>query len=195
MTEKKEITAAELGARANIPGSTLRDMAAVDFNPTSELAATRFVSSGPQPMIPQDFCRGVDNRSNPPTSATPGWQAEIPLQPNHHVAACDRLMDAQDLKDKAAAQPSDFERMAAAMTAMMQMQSTTLQAYLRARVVNTPANKGAIMRVQLLATVTALAVTTTVASAYTRHHHKHHAHPANVAHAQADPGLQNLWRP
>ena len=41
--------------------------------------------------------------------------------------------------------------------------------------------------VELLATVTALAVTTTVASAYTRHHHKHHAHAPNVAHAQADP--------
>jgi hypothetical protein len=43
------------------------------------------------------------------------------------------------------------------------------------------------MRVQLLAIVTALAVTTTAASAYTRHHHKHHAHVLNVAHAQADP--------
>src|SRR6516165_10290208 len=43
------------------------------------------------------------------------------------------------------------------------------------------------MRVQLLATVAALAITTTAASAYTRHHHKHHAHAANAAHAQADP--------
>src|SRR6516162_386173 len=43
------------------------------------------------------------------------------------------------------------------------------------------------MRVQLLAIVTALAVTTTAASAYTRHHHKHHAHTPNVAHTQADP--------
>ena len=43
------------------------------------------------------------------------------------------------------------------------------------------------MRVQLLATVTALAVTTTAASAYTRHHHRHHAHVPDVAHAQADP--------
>jgi hypothetical protein len=43
------------------------------------------------------------------------------------------------------------------------------------------------MRVQLLATVAALAITITAASAYTRHHHKHHAHVANVAHAQADP--------
>ena len=43
------------------------------------------------------------------------------------------------------------------------------------------------MRVQLLATVAALAVTTTAASAYTRHHHRHHAHVPTVAHAQADP--------
>ena len=43
------------------------------------------------------------------------------------------------------------------------------------------------MRVQLIATVTALAVTTTVASAYTRHHHKHHAHAPSVTDAQADP--------
>ena len=43
------------------------------------------------------------------------------------------------------------------------------------------------MRVQLLATVTALALTTTATSAYTRHHHKHHAHVPNVAQAQADP--------
>jgi len=42
------------------------------------------------------------------------------------------------------------------------------------------------MRVQLLATVTALVVTTTTASAYTRHHHKHHAHVPNVPQAQAD---------
>jgi len=40
------------------------------------------------------------------------------------------------------------------------------------------------MRVQLLATITALAVTTTAANAYTRHHHRHHA---RVPHAQADP--------
>jgi len=43
------------------------------------------------------------------------------------------------------------------------------------------------MRVQLLAIITALAVTTTTASAYTRHHHRHHARVPNVAHAQADP--------
>ena len=43
------------------------------------------------------------------------------------------------------------------------------------------------MRVQLLAAITALAVTTTTASAYTRHHHKHHARAPNVTHAQADP--------
>jgi hypothetical protein len=43
------------------------------------------------------------------------------------------------------------------------------------------------MRVQLLAAITALAVTTTAASAYTRHHHKHHARAPNVTHAQADP--------
>jgi len=43
------------------------------------------------------------------------------------------------------------------------------------------------MRIQLLATVAALAVTTTAASAYTRHHHRYHAHVPNVAHTQADP--------
>lgn len=44
------------------------------------------------------------------------------------------------------------------------------------------------MRVPLLlATITALAVTTTAASAYTRHHHRHHARVPNVEHAQADP--------
>jgi hypothetical protein len=43
------------------------------------------------------------------------------------------------------------------------------------------------MRVQLLATLAALAVTTTAAGAYTRHHHRHHAHVPNVAHSQADP--------
>jgi hypothetical protein len=44
------------------------------------------------------------------------------------------------------------------------------------------------MRVQLLlATVTALSVTTVAASAYTRHHHRHHAHVPNVANPQADP--------
>ena len=43
------------------------------------------------------------------------------------------------------------------------------------------------MKVQLLATVTALAVSTTAASAYTRHHHRHHAHAPNVTHTQAYP--------
>jgi hypothetical protein len=44
------------------------------------------------------------------------------------------------------------------------------------------------MRVQLLlATVTALAVTSAAASAYTRHHHRHHAHVPNATHPQADP--------
>jgi hypothetical protein len=43
------------------------------------------------------------------------------------------------------------------------------------------------MRVQLLATVAALALTTTAANAYTRHHHRHHAHAPNVVQAQADP--------
>ena len=45
------------------------------------------------------------------------------------------------------------------------------------------------MRVQLLATVAALAITTTTANAYTRHHHRHHAHVPNVAHPQADPRI------
>lgn len=44
------------------------------------------------------------------------------------------------------------------------------------------------MRVQvLLATVAALTVTTTAASAYTRHHHRYHAHVPNVSHPKADP--------
>jgi len=38
------------------------------------------------------------------------------------------------------------------------------------------------MRVQLLATVAALAITTTAASAYKGHHHRHHAHLPKVAH-------------
>jgi hypothetical protein len=41
--------------------------------------------------------------------------------------------------------------------------------------------------IQLLATITALAVTTSTASAYTRHHHRHHARLPNVTHAQVDP--------
>ena len=41
---------------------------------------------------------------------------------------------------------------------------------------------GAAMFSAIVATLTALAVTTTAATAYTRHHHKHHAHLPNVAH-------------
>jgi len=49
-------------------------------------------------------------------------------------------------------------------------------------------HKGAMMRVQLLlATVTALAVTTAAASTHARHHHRHHARGPNVAQPQADP--------
>jgi hypothetical protein len=51
--------------------------------------------------------------------------------------------------------------------------------------------EGVTMRVQLLAIVTALALTTTAASAYTRHHHKHHARVPNAAQSQADPRVTN----
>jgi hypothetical protein len=80
-------------------------------------------------MIPQDLSRAVDNRPSPPVSATPGWQAEIPLQANHHVAACDRLMDAAEAQERRQqAQPVDFEQMMTVMAKMMEMQSQTLQA-------------------------------------------------------------------
>ena len=53
--------------------------------------------------------------------------------------------------------------------------------------------KGVTMRVQLLATVAALAVATTAASAYTRHHHKHRAHGAECGARSGGPEGHNVY--
>jgi hypothetical protein len=126
MTDKKEMSAAEREARANIPASALRDMTAINYNAMADLKAYGFATGGPCGAIPRN---PTVETASPPQANTSGWQHEVPIAPSHHVAACDRLMDAAEAQERRQAQqPADFERMMTAMAGMLQMQSQTLQA-------------------------------------------------------------------
>jgi hypothetical protein len=87
-------------ARANIHPSTLNEMAKVaSYNPMEDVGAARFTTGGPCGAIPDDHSKQQAPRNVP--SGT-GWQHEVPLSNPPGTAICDRLMDAQDAKDRAA---------------------------------------------------------------------------------------------
>ena len=122
MTDKKEMSAAEREARANIPASALRDMTAINYNAMDDLRAYSFATGGPCGAIPRN--PAVETAAPPPQN-TSGWQAERPLQPQPGIDLIDRMCINADQRERAQAQRPDF--MQAAMM-MMQMQTQTLAA-------------------------------------------------------------------
>ena len=112
MSDKKEMTAAELGARANIHGSTLRDMAAIDFNPMSERAAYNFSVGGPTGMLPQSEPPANRPAAQPAqAAATVPSEPDIERHPLTHVDAVDRLVAQTEAHERQQqAQPVDFVR-------------------------------------------------------------------------------------
>ena len=122
MSDKKQMSAAERGARANIPASALRDMTAINYNAMDDLRAYSFATGGPCGAIPRG--PAVETAAPPPQN-TSGWQAERPLQPQPGIDLIDRMCINADQRERAQAQRPDF--MQAAMM-MMQMQTQTLAA-------------------------------------------------------------------
>src|SRR6516162_7105445 len=127
---KKEMSSAEREALANIPASALADMVKVgSADPMADRAAYAIATGGPCGKIPADYSRQATSRPNPPASATPGWQAEIPLQPQPGIDLIDRMVENATARERAQAQqPADLERMMTVMAGMLHMQSQTLQA-------------------------------------------------------------------
>jgi hypothetical protein len=127
---KKEMSSAEREALANIPASALADMVKVgSADPMADRAAYAIATGGPCGKIPADYSRQATSRPNPPASATPGWQAEIPLQPQPGIDLIDRMVENATARERAQAQQPDMmTQMMAACTTMMQMQSQTIQA-------------------------------------------------------------------
>jgi hypothetical protein len=126
MTDKKEISAAEREARANIPASALRDMTAINYNPMADLKAYGFATGGPCGAIPRN--PAVETAAPPPQN-TNGWQAEHPLQPQPGIDLIDRMcINADQRERQQAAAPDTMMQMMTACATMMQMQTQTLAA-------------------------------------------------------------------
>jgi hypothetical protein len=101
MADKKEMSAAELGARANIHGSTLRDMAAVDFNPMQERAAYNFSTGGPSGMLPQSEPPANRPAAQPAqVAATVLTEPDIERHPLAHVDQVDRLVMQTEMQER-----------------------------------------------------------------------------------------------
>jgi hypothetical protein len=101
MADKKPMTAAELGARANIHRSTLRDMAAIDFNPMAEARAYSFSTGGPSGMLPQSEPPANRNAAQPAqVAATVPSEPDIERHPVAHVDAVDRLVAQTEVQER-----------------------------------------------------------------------------------------------
>jgi hypothetical protein len=131
MPDDIKMSAAERSARANIPKSALDAMTAYDAR--GDLRAYGFARS-PCGAIPTDHSKQQVARKAPGDGT--GWRGDVPFghtgqHPTPHVAQCDRLVDAQDARDKAAAQTQQgSDVMAVAMTAMATVLQTN-QALMR----------------------------------------------------------------
>jgi hypothetical protein len=93
-----------------MPVETLRDM--VNAVPDHRQAALHDARSpSGLGMVPEEFSAG--ERSPLPQSTTPGWVREAPLTLPPGVALADKLMDAQDAKDRYELMQAEARRIAA----------------------------------------------------------------------------------
>jgi hypothetical protein len=109
---KKEMSAAERGARANIPASALRDMTAINYNPMADREAYNIAASGPTSAIPKD------HRQSAPVAPVSTSGNVRPLGPMPGVDWVDKICIAADQRERAQAQQPDFTAM------LMTMQNT-----------------------------------------------------------------------
>ena len=119
---KKEMSAAERGARANIPASALRDMTAINYNPMADREAYNIAASGPTSAIPKD------HRQSAPAAPVSTSGNVRPLSPPPGIALIDRLVAQTEAQERAKAQQPDFTQMMMVMTKQMEMQSQMLTA-------------------------------------------------------------------
>jgi hypothetical protein len=83
------------------PPSVVRDFAVLDDKMVKEIALRDARAPTGRPgMIPSSQPSGGGGPANVPGSGT-GWAHETPLGPPPGVAQADRLMDAQDQRDRA----------------------------------------------------------------------------------------------
>jgi hypothetical protein len=123
MSDKKQMSAAERGARANIPASALRDMTAINYNAMADLKAYGFATGGPCGAIPRN--PAVETAA-PPPQTTSGWQAERPLQPQPGIDLIDRMVENATARERAQAQQPDMWQVAAIMMQSMVQQNQIL---------------------------------------------------------------------
>ena len=84
-----------------MPPSAVRDMAVLDDNLVKGIALRDArAPSSPSSTIPSARQHPLGGPADVPGGGT-GWQAPIPLSPPPGVSQADRLMDAQDAKDRA----------------------------------------------------------------------------------------------
>jgi hypothetical protein len=129
MSDKKEMSTAERGARANIDPATLRDMVQIaPYDARSDLAAFRF-SHSPCGIIPRESTIEAAPAPRPAASAfVPFVNPDNPKHPVSGVDLLDRQMAAEaDREAKAAAAPSTTEKMLEVMQGVLQQQSEILK--------------------------------------------------------------------
>jgi len=140
---KRQLSASERDALANIPASALADMGQVHYDARADLGAYSMAAGGPQPMSPRS--RPSDQVSTPPPNTT-GWQAERPLGPQPGINVIDAMCISADQRERAQAQAPDMMmQMAQALMMMQQMQTSTLAilAQIVANQESAPAKPGA----------------------------------------------------
>jgi hypothetical protein len=124
MADKKEMSAAERGARANIPASALRDMTAIKYgDPMQDRAAFNIATSGPTSAIPKD------HRQSSPAAPVSTSGNIRPLGPPPGSELIDKICIAADQRERQqAAQPDMMAQMMAVMLKQSEMQSQMLAA-------------------------------------------------------------------
>jgi hypothetical protein len=102
-------------------------MARLPYDARADLRAFNLATSGPSSMVPpSDPASSQPARSAPNTS---GWQAQRELGPQRDIELIDRMcVNADQREREQATAPDVMAQIAAACTAMVNLQSQTIQA-------------------------------------------------------------------
>jgi hypothetical protein len=125
---KKEMTAAERGARANIDPRTLRDMVqAAPYHAMADLRAYGFAHS-PCGMIPREPTVEPAPARPPASGFTEFVNPQAPAHPTPGVALLDRQLEAEAAREQTQAQTtSPSEKLLEVAQAVLQQQGEILK--------------------------------------------------------------------
>lgn len=91
---------ASQGALSHYTPAQLREMTAACPDPQSLVRDHRGAPTGPSSAGTSGQVTKVSTNAGLPGSNTSGWRREAPLGPQPHIQHVDRLMDAQDRRDR-----------------------------------------------------------------------------------------------